>query len=84
MLTLSGPCASDFWQYFEPIRQNMPRNCSSDVQAVISYIDKTFSGRNKTAINAIKDNFGLGELDHLDDVAGARTSRLLPWSIFIS
>ncbi|PBK68054.1 hypothetical protein ARMSODRAFT_976325 [Armillaria solidipes] len=31
---------SDFWQYFEPIRENMPRNCSADVEAVIAYIDE--------------------------------------------
>ncbi|SJL16548.1 uncharacterized protein ARMOST_20074 [Armillaria ostoyae] len=28
----------EFWQYFEPIRENMPRNCSADVEAVIAYI----------------------------------------------
>lgn len=61
----------DFWQYFEPIRQNMPKNCSADIQAVIAHIDETLSGRNATAIQAIKDNWGLGIMTHLDDVAGA-------------
>lgn len=50
----------------------MPRNCSSDVQAVIGHIDKVFTGKNTTAIQAIKDSFGLGDVTHLDDVAGAR------------
>lgn len=62
----------NFWQYFEPVRNNMPANCSADVQAVMTHIDKTFMGRNASAIQAIKDNFGLGDMKHLDDVAGAR------------
>jgi len=50
----------------------MPSNCSADVQAVISHIDTTFRGKNTTAIQTIKENFGLGSMSHLDDVAGAR------------
>ncbi|KAG6882043.1 hypothetical protein C0992_012900, partial [Termitomyces sp. T32_za158] len=62
----------DFWEYFEPVRLNMPQNCSADVQAVIAHVDEVFTGTNETAIQAIKDNFGLGDMTHLDDVAGAR------------
>jgi hypothetical protein len=29
----------DFWQYWEPVRLGMPSNCSSDVNAVIDYMD---------------------------------------------
>ncbi len=50
----------------------MPANCSADVQAVISRVDKTFLIGNATAIQAMKENFGLGNMTHLDDVAGAR------------
>lgn len=50
----------------------MPANCSADVQAVISRVDKTFLSGNATAIQAMKENFGLGNMTHLDDVAGAR------------
>ena len=50
----------------------MPQNCSADVQAVIAHVDEVFTGTNQTAIQAIKDNFGLGDMTHLDDVAGAR------------
>lgn len=49
----------------------MPQNCSADVAAVIAYVDDVFSGDNTTAINAIKDIFGLSEMTHLDDVAGS-------------
>jgi len=63
---------SDFWQYYEPLRElGITKNCSSDIQAVIKHIDTVFKGNDKSAINAIKDNFGLTNLTHVDDVAGA-------------
>ena len=49
----------------------MPQNCSADVQAVIAHIDKTFTSGTTNEINAIKDTFGLSDITHLDDVAGA-------------
>ena len=61
----------NFWQYYDPIRQFMPQNCSADVQAVVAHIDKTFTSGTKDEINSIKDTFGLGNVTHLDDVAGA-------------
>lgn len=66
--------SSNFWQYFEPVREHMPANCSADVQTVIAHIDKVFTSKNQTAIQEIKELFGLGEMTHLDDVAGACTS----------
>lgn len=69
----------DFWRYFEPVREYMPKNCSADVQAVIGYVDKVFSGRNQTEISRVKNIFGLGELTHLDDVAGALRNNLWDW-----
>ncbi|KAG5733082.1 putative serine protease K12H4.7 [Termitomyces sp. T112] len=69
----------DFWEYFEPVRLNMPQNCSADVQAVIAHIDEVFTGTNQTAIQAIKNNFGLGDMTHLDDVAGALRNNLFDW-----
>lgn len=53
----------------------MPSNCSADVQAVISHVDQVFSGNNATAIQALKDSFGMGAVTHLDDVAGTRMSK---------
>lgn len=69
----------NYWRYFEPIRENMPANCSADVQAVISHVDKVFSGKNQTAIQQIKDIFGLGVMTHLDDVAGSLRNNLWDW-----
>ncbi|KAJ7284199.1 serine carboxypeptidase S28-domain-containing protein [Mycena rebaudengoi] len=69
----------DFWQYFEPERLNMPANCSADVQAVIAHIDQVFSGNDKKAIQSIKTSFGMGEVTHLDDVAGALRNNMWDW-----
>jgi hypothetical protein len=54
----------------------MPANCSADVQAVIAYVDETFTGGNTTAIQAFKESFHMGDVTHLDDVAAARTLNL--------
>jgi hypothetical protein len=55
----------------------MPKNCSSDVQAVIEYVDSVFSGTNQSAIDEVKQIFGLSELDHVEDVVGSRERSVL-------
>ncbi|KAL0576862.1 hypothetical protein V5O48_005127 [Marasmius crinis-equi] len=69
----------DYWRYFEPIRENMAKNCSADVEAVIAHIDQVFTSNDTEAINQLKDNFGLGGLSHLDDAAGALRNNLWDW-----
>ncbi|KAJ8495909.1 hypothetical protein ONZ45_g12654 [Pleurotus djamor] len=69
----------DYWKYFEPLRNHMPRNCSADVQAVIAHIDEVFVGDNTTAIEEIKDMFGMSEVKHLNDVTGALRNNLWDW-----
>lgn len=54
----------------------MPANCSADVQAVIAHVDETFTGGNTTAIQILKESFGMGDVAYLDDVASARTLNL--------
>jgi hypothetical protein len=39
---------------------------------VIAHIDETFTGKDTQAIQSIKNMFGLADVTHLDDVAGAR------------
>ncbi|KAI0345812.1 peptidase S28 [Trametopsis cervina] len=70
---------TDFWAYFEPILEHMPSNCSSDVQAAIAHIDQVFTHGTPAQISALKANFGLGNLTHLDDVAGALRNNLWDW-----
>jgi hypothetical protein len=61
----------DFWAYFEPIRQYMPKNCSADVEAVIAYVDDVFTNGTDDAITALKSNWGMGNVSHLDDITSA-------------
>ncbi|TDL29923.1 peptidase S28 [Rickenella mellea] len=68
-----------FWQYFDPIRQFMPQNCSADVQAVTAYVDQVLNGNSTTAITQLKSVFGLSGLSHSDDFAGALRNNLWEW-----
>ncbi|KAI0058076.1 peptidase S28 [Artomyces pyxidatus] len=69
----------DFWGYFEVVRQFMPANCSADVEAAITYIDSIANSTNTTAIAALKNSFGVGNLSHIDDFTGALRYDLFNW-----
>ncbi|THH02165.1 hypothetical protein EW026_g651 [Hermanssonia centrifuga] len=69
----------DYWGYFEPIRQFMPKNCSTDVEAVIAHVDSVFTSGSKTQINQLKALFGWQNLTHLDDAAGSLRNNLWDW-----
>ncbi|KDQ18926.1 hypothetical protein BOTBODRAFT_153797 [Botryobasidium botryosum FD-172 SS1] len=70
---------SYYWGYFEPIRQNMPRNCSADVQRVVNHMDLTFTLGSPAAIDVLKAQFGMLNVTHLDDVAGTLRNPLWKW-----
>lgn len=57
---------SDYWQYFSPIQQGMPKNCSRDLSTVISYIDKTLTRGSQREQYELKQKFGLGSLQNDD------------------
>ncbi|PIL26625.1 hypothetical protein GSI_11291 [Ganoderma sinense ZZ0214-1] len=78
LLTVTPHLRSDFWGYFEPVRKNMPANCSADVQAVIAYVDSVIASGDTTAIGALKLTFGL-PLGHDDDFAAALRLNLFTW-----
>jgi hypothetical protein len=63
---------SNFYGYFTPILDYMPQNCSSDVQAVIAYLDGMYAVNDTAGIQTLKENFGLGDVEHVDDFADAR------------
>jgi hypothetical protein len=69
----------DFWRYYDPIRENMPKNYSANVAAVIAHVDEVFTGSNQTAIDVLKTSFGMGNLTHLDDVANALGLNIWDW-----
>lgn len=57
----SAPIESfgSFWQYFVPIKNAMPKNCTADMQRIIKHVDQVLlhgSDANKTTL---KSKFGL-------------------------
>ncbi|RXW23935.1 hypothetical protein EST38_g1914 [Candolleomyces aberdarensis] len=38
----------DFWQYWTPVEQHMPANCTADTKAVVSLIDEAIDSGNQT------------------------------------
>ena len=52
----------------------MPQNCSSDVQAVIAYLDQLYDENDTDGMQSLKEAFALGNLSHIDDFASARKS----------
>lgn len=68
-----------YYGYFEPIRRNMPRNCSSDVELVIDYMDRTFKDGTKEEKDALKAKFGMSNVTHYDDVASTLRNQFWTW-----
>ncbi|KAH0359037.1 serine carboxypeptidase, partial [Aureobasidium melanogenum] len=75
----SAPVQSilNYWQYFVPIQQGMPKNCSSDISLVIDHIDSVLLNGTASEIHSLKKSFGLEDLDHNDDFASALQNG--PW-----
>lgn len=55
------------WQYFAPVQQGMPKNCSVDLAKVINYIDNVLVNGTVEEQYELKASFGLGALEHNDD-----------------
>lgn len=68
----------DFWQYFEPIEEGMPANCSADAALVIAQIDTVFTSGTQEEILALKTSFGLEALGD-DDFGESLTAQLGSW-----
>lgn len=66
----------DFWQYFLPIAENMPKNCSADVSAVIEHVDSVLKSDDQAGQEALKSMFGF---PGGDNVAFASA---LKWDLF--
>ncbi|KAH6613652.1 peptidase S28 [Chaetomium sp. MPI-SDFR-AT-0129] len=66
----------DFWQYFAPVQEATPANCSADVNAVIDYVDLTLKFGSKKSKQALKDKFSLGDLQDEDFAAALEWG---PW-----
>ncbi|KZT55218.1 hypothetical protein CALCODRAFT_498923 [Calocera cornea HHB12733] len=70
---------NDGWMYFEPIRTQMPKNCSADWQALIAHFDSIATNGTQEQQQAIKMQLGLPNVTHLDDVASALRTPMFLW-----
>ena len=61
----------DFWQYFQPIREFMPQNCSADVEAVMTYVDSVLTNGTARNIQLLEAKFNIQGIQHADDAAAA-------------
>ncbi|GIC84418.1 putative serine peptidase [Aspergillus udagawae] len=61
----------DFWQYFVPVIEGMPKNCSKDLSRVVKHIDHVYKSGDIERQQELKEMFGLGGLKHFDDFAAA-------------
>jgi len=70
---------TDFWEYYVPIEEALPGNCSSDVKAVVHYVDGVLGGGSASDVANLKAMFGLAFLDHDDDFAVQIARPLARW-----
>ncbi|KAI1399038.1 peptidase S28, partial [Hypoxylon fuscum] len=67
----------DFWQYFEPVLQATPANCSSDLIAVIDYVDSVLLHGSAREKAKLKNKFMLGNLQDADFASALENG---PWT----
>lgn len=68
---------SDYWGYFLPVQEGMPKNCSKDVNLVIDHMDSVLTHGSASEITALKTQFGLASVQHNDDFMAALENG--PW-----
>ncbi|KAG9018022.1 hypothetical protein FRB90_012581 [Tulasnella sp. 427] len=68
----------DFWEYYEPIEEGMPKNCSTDLAAAVAYIDNIMATGSEADVLAMKTKFGFEALAN-DDFASALIYPLGTW-----
>ncbi|OCK74614.1 serine carboxypeptidase [Lepidopterella palustris CBS 459.81] len=67
----------DFWQYFLPVQEGMPQNCSKDMSLIVDHVDEVGKYGSEDEKYALKAMFGLGDVEHFDDFASALENG--PW-----
>ncbi|VUC33014.1 unnamed protein product [Clonostachys rosea] len=56
----------DFWQYFRPVQEATPANCSKDLNAAMVYIDNLLLNGTEEEKFELKDKFMLGDQEDGD------------------
>ncbi|KAL1850398.1 hypothetical protein VTK73DRAFT_9690 [Phialemonium thermophilum] len=67
----------DFWQYFVPVMDATPQNCTRDLTAVIDYVDEVLIHGSPAQKKKLKDRFLLGDLEDADFASAIENG---PWS----
>ncbi|KAI4633240.1 hypothetical protein J4E80_000603 [Alternaria sp. BMP 0032] len=62
---------SDYWAYFLPIQEAMPKNCSRDISLVIDHMDDILSAGSRDEQHELKAKFGMQDVAHNDDFMNA-------------
>ncbi|KAK1540561.1 serine carboxypeptidase S28 [Colletotrichum paranaense] len=77
----SGPVEAtyDYWSYFLPIQNGMPKNCSRDFERIIDHVDNVLLTGSDDEIYSLKKKFGLQDLAHKEDFASALVGPLGYW-----
>ncbi|KAK0708905.1 serine carboxypeptidase S28-domain-containing protein [Apiosordaria backusii] len=68
-----------FWQYFTPIWEGMPRNCSTDFQKITAHIDNVLEYGSDEEVKSLKEGFGMGDIKEKGDFASAVGFALAEW-----
>ncbi|KAI1321414.1 peptidase S28 [Xylariaceae sp. FL0255] len=68
---------SDFWQYFVPVEEATPANCTKDLNAVIDYVDSVLLHGSAKEKHALKARFNLTSLEDADFGSALENG---PWS----
>jgi hypothetical protein len=62
---------SDYWSYFLPVQEGMPKNCSKDVNLVVEHMDNVLTTGSEQDKHDLKAMFGLETIEHDDDFMAA-------------
>ncbi|KIO21853.1 hypothetical protein M407DRAFT_28564 [Tulasnella calospora MUT 4182] len=68
----------DFWEYWEPIEEGMPQNCSADLAAAMDYMDNIMATGTPDQVIALKTQFGMEALEN-DDFGAALQNPINTW-----
>lgn len=70
----------DYWQYYEPIKEYAPAQCSKNQQLLTNVVDKILIDHKHTAAVAdLKKLFGLSGITHTNDFANVLSYGLYGW-----
>ena len=59
----------DYWSYFVPLQNGMPKNCTQDLQRIVDHVDDILDSGKQEEITKLKASFGMRNLTHDDDFA---------------